>query len=298
MLDKPYSASIRSHHDSRSNARAHRSQGPRHRRLQGRAGDRDPGQARRHGQSRGFAGHARIRQGDRWMCRRPLPAWSRRSRSSSATSVSEGSPILTLESPTAQRGAGRTGCAERGRRDGAAAAAPAAPQRRVATAAAPAPAPTPAPPLRAPVPHSPATADVECDDARARRGPRRLQRRVSRRRSRHEDGAGRALCDARRRLPQRRLHPVEGAAAHRGGRSTKRARWPSTASPSARRRSISPKLRAWKDKVVGKLTGGLTGMAKARKVASCAASAAFSTRITSRSRRPTAKAGTRPAAAR
>ena len=53
-------------------------------------------------------------------------------------------------------------------------------------------------------------------DARARRRTRRLFRRVSRRRPRHEDRAGRALRDARRRVPQRRLHSVEGAAAYGG----------------------------------------------------------------------------------
>ena len=50
----------------------------------------------------------------------------------------------------------------------------------------------------------------------ARRGARRLFGGVPRRRPRHEDGAGRALSDARRRVPERRLHPVQGAAAHRG----------------------------------------------------------------------------------
>ena len=59
-------------------------------------------------------------------------------------------------------------------------------------------------------------------DAGAGRRARRLQRRVSRRRSRHEDGAGRALCVAGRRVPQRRLHPVEGAAAHRRGHGRSR----------------------------------------------------------------------------
>ena len=53
-------------------------------------------------------------------------------------------------------------------------------------------------------------------DARARRRTGRLQRGVPRGGSRHEDGAGRALRHARRRVPQRRLHSVEGAAAHRG----------------------------------------------------------------------------------
>ena len=41
---------------------------------------------------------------------------------------------------------------------------------------------------------------------------------------------------------------------------------PSTASRSARRKVDLDELRGWKNKVVGKLTGGLAGMAKARKV--------------------------------
>ena len=54
-------------------------------------------------------------------------------------------------------------------------------------------------------------------DAGAGRGSRRLQRGVPRGRPRHEDGTCRAVCVAGRRVPQRRLHSVEGAAAHRGG---------------------------------------------------------------------------------
>ena len=76
-------------------------------------------------------------------------------------------------------------------------------------------------------------------DAGARRRPRRLLRRVPRRRPRHEDGAGRALRDARRRLPERRLHPVEGAAARRRGHGRGEALRPTSASTSARRRSTS-----------------------------------------------------------
>ena len=49
-------------------------------------------------------------------------------------------------------------------------------------------------------------------DARAGRRTGRLQRGIPRGRPRHEDGAGRALRRARRRVPQRRLHSVEGAA--------------------------------------------------------------------------------------
>ena len=67
-------------------------------------------------------------------------------------------------------------------------------------------------------------------------------------------------------LPQRRLHPVQGAAARRGcdgrglapGRPRRRFRRPAA--------STSTKLRGYKEKVIGKLTGGLAGMAKMRKV--------------------------------
>ena len=79
---------------------------------------------------------------------------------------------------------------------------------------------------------------VRC--AGARRRPRRLLGGLPRRRPRHEDGARRALCDARRRLPERRLHPVQGAAARGRGDGRGEAlsrRW---ASPSRRRRSTWP----------------------------------------------------------
>ena len=52
--------------------------------------------------------------------------------------------------------------------------------------------------------------------------------------------------------------------AARDGRDARRS--PSTASRSATPQVDLDKLRAWKNKVVGKLTGGLAGMAKARKV--------------------------------
>ena len=54
--------------------------------------------------------------------------------------------------------------------------------------------------------------------SRPRRRPGRLHRGVPRRRSRAKRRAGRRPADARRRLPQRRLHPVEGAAARRQDR--------------------------------------------------------------------------------
>ena len=48
----------------RPQGRGDRRHGPRHRRFQGRAGHRDPGQGGRHGRGRAAARHARIRQGD------------------------------------------------------------------------------------------------------------------------------------------------------------------------------------------------------------------------------------------
>ena len=51
--------------------------------------------------------------------------------------------------------------------------------------------------------------------AGSRRRTGRLFGGVPLRRPWHDDGAGGALSDARRRLPQCRLHPLEGAAAHR-----------------------------------------------------------------------------------
>ena len=63
----------------------------------------------------------------------------------------------------------------------------------------------------------PVGGDIDLRPARARRRPRRLLGRVPRRRPRPQDGARRALQDARRRLPQRRLHSVEGDAARRRG---------------------------------------------------------------------------------
>ena len=103
--------------------------------------------------------------------------------------VGEGSLILTLET-------------------GVTHAAPAAPAARRVTGAAPA----------APMP----TAARHAGDSRPRmrharsgRRPRRLLGRVPLRRSRHDHGARGALPDARRRLPQCRLHPVQGAAAYR-----------------------------------------------------------------------------------
>ena len=71
-------------------------------------------------------------------------------------------------------------------------------------------------------------ADIECQVVVLGSGPGRLHGRIPRRRSRPGHRADRALRDARRRLPQCRLHSVEGAAAcrarDRGGRPRRRHR--------------------------------------------------------------------------
>ena len=71
---------------------------------------------------------------------------------------------------------------------------------------------------------------------------------------------------ARRRLPERRLHPVQGAAARREG---DRPRPTSSARPAitfGEPKIDLDKVREWKDGVVGTLTGGLEALAKQRKV--------------------------------
>jgi dihydrolipoamide dehydrogenase len=59
--------------------------------------------------------------------------------------------------------------------------------------------------------------------------------------------------------------------------------------------TVDDALRAHKDKVVGKLTGGLAGMAKGRKVDVIRGYGTSSTRTTSKSKKPPAPARTRPA---
>ena len=66
-------------------------------------------------------------------------------------------------------------------------------------------------------------------------------------------------------MPERRLHPVEGAAAHAAIMDGARALASHGISFGEPKVDLA-KLRAFKDKVVGKLTGGLAGMAKVRKV--------------------------------
>ena len=140
------------------------------------------------------------------------------------------------------------------------------PRRRRAPAPPAAAAPATGARPRRPRPPASVGGDLELRPARARRRPGRLLGGVPRRRPRHEGRAGRALRDARRRLPERRLHPVEGDAARRRGDRRGRALRRRRRRASARRRSIAPSCVAHKNKVVGKLTGGLAQMAKMRKV--------------------------------
>ncbi len=161
--------------------------------------------------------------------------------------VNEGSVILSLEAA------------------GAAAAAPAAAAPAPAAAAAPVATPTTAAP-------APAGRQLRrrcrprVRPARARRRPGRLFGRLPRRRPRHEDRARRALPDARRRVPERRLHPVQGAAARGRGDGRGQALRGARRELRARRRSTWPSSRRTRKRSIGKLTGGLAAMAKMRKV--------------------------------
>ncbi len=64
-------------------------------------------------------------------------------------------------------------------------------------------------------PEASGSADIECDMLVLGSGPGGYSAACLLGRSRHEDGAGRALFDTRRRLSERRLYSVEGALAHR-----------------------------------------------------------------------------------
>jgi dihydrolipoamide dehydrogenase len=79
-----------------------------------------------------------------------------------------------------------------------------------------------APSAALPLPHRPAAsyaggADLDCDMLVLGAGPGGYSAAFRAADLGHEGGAGRALRHARRRLPERRLHPVQGAAAC-GGR--------------------------------------------------------------------------------
>ena len=83
-----------------------------------------------------------------------------------------------------------------------------------------------------------------------------------------EDRLRREPRDAGRHLPQRRLHPVEGAAprlrAVRGGRA--RDAWPSSASRPPASNSTSARMQGEKAKAVKELTGGIAFLFKKNKV--------------------------------
>ena len=88
------------------------------------------------------------------------------------------------------------------------------------------------------------------------------------------DRAGGTLRPSRGGVPQRRLHPIQGAAArgagHRGGRGDGRA------GDLVRKPQVDLEaLIGWKASVVDKLTGGLAGLAKQRKVEVVHGSARF-----------------------
>jgi dihydrolipoamide dehydrogenase len=95
--------------------------------------------------------------------------------------------------------------------------------------------------------------------------PRRLLGRLPLGRPRHEHGAGRALRHPGRRLPERGLHPVEGAAAQRGrdrrGQGAGRARHPVRRSQDRPRRPAA--LQGKRGRQADRRSAG---MAKARKV--------------------------------
>ena len=168
----------------------------------------------------------------RWTSRRPAPAPSTELKVAVGDTVSEGSLILLL---AARRR--RTAAAPDRRRPRRGAAERRPPHR------------PPPPSARAPTCHA--------QVARARRRPGRLHGGVPRRRPRPRRGADRARRDARRRLPERRLHPVQGAAARRARASPRPRSWARTASASASPEIDLDELRGWKEVVVGKLTGGL-----------------------------------------
>ena len=81
-----------------------------------------------------------------------------------------------------------------------------------------------------------------------------------------QGGAGRALADPGRRLPQCRLHPVQGAAARRQGDQPRASEMGAHGINFAAPTIDIDELRGWKDGVVKQLTGGLAGLAKQRKV--------------------------------
>jgi dihydrolipoamide dehydrogenase len=162
--------------------------------------------------------------------------------------VKQGSLVLTLEAA------------------GEAAAAPAASAPAPAPQAAPAAAPVAAAPVAAPTAASfGGSADLECDVVVLGGGPggysaafraADLGLKVVHRRALRHPGW---------RVPERGLHSFQGAAARGGGDG--RGQPHGGAGRGVRRPVVNiEKLRGHKEKVIGKLTGGLAAMAKMRKV--------------------------------
>ena len=166
---------------------ADRSEGSGHRRLQGRRGDRGPGEGGRDGRGRHQPHHGRVRQGvdgDSVLARRRRQGGQGQGRRQGER---------RLDDPRAGDRR-RRGCAE-------ARAGIAAGRRRSAAGRA----------FRGVLFRQ---GGYRMRHAGAGRRSRRLLGRLPRRRSRHEDRAGRALRYARRRVSQCRLYPEQGAAAY------------------------------------------------------------------------------------
>ena len=102
---------------------------------------------------------------------------------------------------------------------------------------------------------------------RHRRRPGRLRRGDPRRPARHEGRLRREARDPRRHLPQRRLHPVQGAAAILASCSTRPATTsPRTASWSAASSSTSPQMMKRKDEVVDANAKGVEFLFRKNKI--------------------------------
>ena len=182
-----------------------RGQGPGHRGLRRRAGDRDPGRGRRHRRRRGSAGHARVRQGDDGRARA-----GRRDRQAAGGRRSA-TACLGGQRAADARVRGRGDAAARRRLAREAPATPPAPRRRP-------PRPTPAAPTRHREPASrrrDAEADRDVQVVVLGSGPGGYTAAFRAADLGLKTVADRALRHARRRLPERRLHPLQGAAACR-----------------------------------------------------------------------------------
>jgi dihydrolipoamide dehydrogenase len=98
-----------------------------------------------------------------------------------------------------------------------------------------------------------------------------------------------------RRVPERGLHSQQGSAARGGGDGRSGATWAAGVDFGAPQVNVD-KLRGHKEKVIGKLTGGLAAMAKMRKVTIVRGYGPLSVPTTLRWKKPPAPARTRPAA--